>query len=81
MGKNKDADHALVKLRDAQGLMEDLRELGKGTVALYTLVGEDKFRVILTTADVQKAYRSPDQSRRLESQDAGLSRRAAKSEA
>ena len=39
--------------------MEDLRELGKGTVALYTLVGEDKYRVILTTADVQKGFEYP----------------------
>ncbi len=36
--------------------MEDLRELGPGVVALYTLVGEDNYRVILTTADFQKGY-------------------------
>ena len=39
--------------------MEDLRELGPGVVALYTLVGEDKYRVILTTADFQKGYEYP----------------------
>ena len=49
------------QLRESQGLMEDLRELGKGVVALYTLVVEDKYRVILTTADFQKAT-SIDQS-------------------
>jgi CHAT domain-containing protein len=47
------------QLRESQGLMEDLRELGKGTVALYTLVGEDKYRVILTTPDFQKGYEYP----------------------
>jgi CHAT domain-containing protein len=39
--------------------MEDLRELGQGTVALYTLVGEDKYRVILTTPDFQKGFEYP----------------------
>ena len=36
--------------------MEDLRELPPGTVAIMTVVGEDKFRAILRTPDVQKAY-------------------------
>jgi len=59
LGGNKEAGGKVYQLRESQGLMEDLRELGKGTVALYTLVGEDKYRVILTTADVQKAYEFP----------------------
>lgn len=44
---------------ESQGLMEDLRELPPGTVAIYTLVGDDKFRAILVTPDVQKAYEYP----------------------
>ena len=59
MGKNADTNARAFQLRESQGLMEDLRELGKGTVALYTLVGEDKYRVILTTADFQKGYEYP----------------------
>jgi CHAT domain-containing protein/Tfp pilus assembly protein PilF len=47
------------QLRETQGIMEDLRELPVGTVAIYTLVGEDKFRAILRTADAQKAYEYP----------------------
>src|ERR1022692_3234250 len=47
------------QLRETQGIMEDLRELPAGTVAIYTLVGEDKFRAILRTPDVQKAYEYP----------------------
>jgi CHAT domain-containing protein/WD40 repeat protein len=47
------------QLREAQGLMEDLRELGSGAVALYTLVGEDKYRVVLITPDAQKAAEYP----------------------
>src|SRR5438445_11477156 len=39
--------------------MEDLRELLAGTVAIYTLVGDEKYRVILITPDVQKAYQYP----------------------
>ena len=59
MAKQKDGGAQITTLRDAQGLMEDLRELGKGVVALYTLVGENKYRVILTTADFQRAYEYP----------------------
>ncbi|MBS1809438.1 MAG: CHAT domain-containing protein [Acidobacteria bacterium] len=59
LARHKDGGAQLKSLRDAQGLMEDLRELGKGVVALYTLVGENKYRVILTTADFQRAYEYP----------------------
>ncbi|HEV2800414.1 MAG TPA: CHAT domain-containing protein, partial [Pyrinomonadaceae bacterium] len=41
-------------LRESQALMEDLRELGAGAVALYTVVGAEKYRVILVTPDVQQ---------------------------
>ncbi|MBL8207276.1 MAG: CHAT domain-containing protein [Blastocatellia bacterium] len=59
LGKNKNRDSQIYNVQQSQALMEDLRELGKGTAALYTLVGEEKFRVILTTSDVQKAYEYP----------------------
>ncbi len=59
LGKNKTSDSQIYNVQQSQALMEDLRELGKGTAALYTLVGEEKFRVILTTSDVQKAYEFP----------------------
>ncbi len=39
------AEQARVQnVRDAQGLMETLRELGPGVVALYTIVGADSTR-------------------------------------
>jgi CHAT domain-containing protein/Tfp pilus assembly protein PilF len=41
------------QLKDAQGLQETLRELGHGAVALYTLAGEDKVRVMLVTPDAR----------------------------
>jgi CHAT domain-containing protein/Tfp pilus assembly protein PilF len=41
-------------LRESQTLMDTLRELN--AVAVYTIVGKDKYRVILITPDVQKAY-------------------------
>ena len=59
LGGTTEASARTFALRESQGLMEDLREMGKGTVALYTLVGEDKYRVILTTADFQKGYEYP----------------------
>jgi CHAT domain-containing protein/tetratricopeptide (TPR) repeat protein len=46
-------------LRETQAIMEDLRELPAGTVAIFTLIGEDKFYAILRTPDAQKAYEYP----------------------
>jgi len=39
--------------------MADLADLGRGTVALYTLVGEKTYRVILITPDTQIAREYP----------------------
>jgi CHAT domain-containing protein len=47
------------QLKGAQALMEDLRDLPTGTVAIYTLVGDDKCHTILVTPDVRKAYAYP----------------------
>jgi CHAT domain-containing protein/Tfp pilus assembly protein PilF len=47
------------QLREEEGFMEDLRELPAGTVAIYTVAGEDKFHTILRTPDAQKAYEYP----------------------
>jgi CHAT domain-containing protein/Tfp pilus assembly protein PilF len=44
----------LNQVKDSEALMETLRELGSGTVAIYTLVTEDKLRLILITPDVMK---------------------------
>ena len=40
---------------ESQGLMDALRDLGPGTVALYTLVTDTAYHVILTTPEVQVA--------------------------
>ena len=58
LGDTKQAARA-EEFREAQGLAEDLRELGHGAVALYTLVGADKYRIILITPDVQRAFEYP----------------------
>jgi CHAT domain-containing protein/Tfp pilus assembly protein PilF len=44
------------QIKEAQGLQEDLRELGEGVVALYTIVGENSFRLLLITPEFRKAY-------------------------
>jgi len=54
-------DH-LETLRETQGIMEDLRELPAGTVALFTLIGDDRLYTILRTPDAQKAYEFPIQA-------------------
>ena len=43
-------------LREAKGLQETLRELGNGTVALYTVVSEDRYHVILITPETQVPF-------------------------
>ena len=50
-------DEAKVKgFREALGLRRTLRKLKHGAVAIYTLVGDDKYRAILVTPDAEKAY-------------------------
>jgi CHAT domain-containing protein/Tfp pilus assembly protein PilF len=44
----------LDQVETSQALMETLRELGSGTVAIYTLVTEDRLRLILITPNVMK---------------------------
>ena len=58
-GTSQDANAQVTKIRDAQGLMEDLRDLGHGAVALYTVVGEKTYRIILITPDTQIAAEYP----------------------
>jgi CHAT domain-containing protein/tetratricopeptide (TPR) repeat protein len=46
----------LADLRDAEALQEMLGKVGHGAVAIYTLAGDEKFRTILVTSSVQRAY-------------------------
>jgi len=46
-------------VRESQALSDALREMGHGAVAVYTIVGEDKYSVILITPDVQVAREYP----------------------
>jgi len=49
--------HDKVKqIKKADGMMSDLKELGKGTVAIYTLVGEKRLYLLLITPTVRRAY-------------------------
>ncbi|HEX4945127.1 MAG TPA: CHAT domain-containing protein [Blastocatellia bacterium] len=59
LSTRKAGDASVAQLNQSQSFMEDLREMGKGAVALYTVVSEDKFHVILTTSDVRKSYSYP----------------------
>jgi CHAT domain-containing protein len=52
--KDKTDSNDVTTLRESQSLMDTLRELN--AVALYTIVGKEKYRVILITPDIQKAY-------------------------
>lgn len=46
------------EIEEAQRLQDDLRELSQGTVALYTLISEEKYRVMLIAPDFRKTYQS-----------------------
>jgi CHAT domain-containing protein/tetratricopeptide (TPR) repeat protein len=59
LGRAPLVQEKLFHLRETQGLMADLRDLGPGTVALYTLVGAEKSHVLLITPDVQLAREVP----------------------
>ena len=43
----------VAEIQENTGLQADLKTWGDGIVALYTVVGEDRYRVILTTPDAQ----------------------------
>ena len=47
------------QLREAQGMMDDLRDLPAGAAALYTLVAPHRLHLILVTPSVQRAYEQP----------------------
>jgi CHAT domain-containing protein len=49
----------VAELKESEGLMQDLRDLGQGVVALQTIVGRDKYRVILITPDTIKQGEYP----------------------
>jgi CHAT domain-containing protein/uncharacterized protein HemY len=46
-------------VKELTGLQDTLRELGEGAVLLDTLVGEDKYYVMLITPDTAQAYEHP----------------------
>jgi CHAT domain-containing protein/tetratricopeptide (TPR) repeat protein len=49
----------LLQIKEAEGLQRTLEALGHDAVAIYTLVGEDRYRAILVTPTVRRAYESP----------------------
>jgi len=62
----KAASEAVENLEERTSGMQDLlRRLGPGTVALYTLVGEKKYQVILVTPQVRLAHEFPISSQDL----------------
>jgi CHAT domain-containing protein len=59
-GKTKQAQTTVENLKEsASGMQQVVRTLGAGTVALYTLVGEEKYRVIVVTPTVMVAREYP----------------------
>jgi CHAT domain-containing protein/Tfp pilus assembly protein PilF len=55
-GKNAQANQSAENVREAaSGMQSIVRELGPGTVALYTLVGETRYSVIVITGSTMQA--------------------------
>jgi CHAT domain-containing protein/Flp pilus assembly protein TadD len=60
LGPSKQTQASVENLQQsASGMQRVVRELGAGTVALYTLVGEEKYRVIAVTPSVMVAREYP----------------------
>jgi len=58
IAKSPPADtRGLEAVQQSQALMPDLRSLGQGTVALYTVVTKEKGWIMMVTPDSRKAYR------------------------
>jgi CHAT domain-containing protein len=49
LGNTKESGERLSQIQTSEGFQDTLRELGAGTVVLYTVVGEQKYSVILTS--------------------------------
>jgi CHAT domain-containing protein/Tfp pilus assembly protein PilF len=47
------------ELRESEGLMQDVRDLGAGVVAICTLAGETKLHIVLITPDIVIAREYP----------------------
>ena len=59
-GKNAQANQLASDIREqTRGMQTLVRELGAGTVALYTLVGETRYRVIVITGTTMQAREYP----------------------
>lgn len=60
LGKSREAQTTVESIQEnSSGMQRVLRELEAGTVALYTLVGEDKLRLIVVTPTVMIAREYP----------------------
>jgi CHAT domain-containing protein/Tfp pilus assembly protein PilF len=60
LGQSKQAEASVEDLQErTSGMQRVLRQLGTGTVALYTLVSDDKYRVIVVTPSVVVAREFP----------------------
>ena len=55
-GKSREAQERVKEVNEqASGMQRVVRKLGNGTMALYTLVGEEKYRIIVITPNVMVA--------------------------
>ncbi|MGB0033997.1 MAG: tetratricopeptide repeat protein, partial [Candidatus Acidiferrales bacterium] len=60
LGKSREAQKTVESVQEyASGMQRVVRQLGSGVVALYTLVGEDEYRVIVVTPAVMVAREYP----------------------
>ena len=56
---NTEAGRKVYEISEAQSLSQALREMGEGTVALFTLVADEKYHVLLITPDSREAKEYP----------------------
>lgn len=56
------AEDLMLPGRDAQGIVENLKQLGPNVAAIYTSIGEEKYRVIVFTRDLKAGREYPIKS-------------------
>ena len=66
-GKENEEGKRIVKaLKDNEGLQSDLKRWGSGVVALYTVLSEENYHVILTTSTLQVARAAEPKTKAVE---------------
>jgi CHAT domain-containing protein/Tfp pilus assembly protein PilF len=66
LGRAAQTAGSVENLKASLSIQQTLRDLGPGTVALYTLAGEDRLRVVFVSANFSRAFEYPIAAKELD---------------